>query len=320
MEHAIYEDPLQCRRIWNMAWPVSSLFDLWEVRSCFHDVYQKPLQFHVIREKGRIAGFLPLTLNEDTGQYVCFPGETWNGKTWLEQNRIIAERDDILQSLLDHVPGPLHLRYLSWHPLLSDLETAGPDEMGYLFYPGIHNYDFENYWLGFSGKTRKKLKAELKKFDTRKISFRFNEKKDLEKMFQMNRLVFSQQSYFDDHRFTGSFDRLAALLSDMGMLRIVTILIGGTVAAVDMGGVFKNTCTMFAGGTDPEFPGIAKLINLHHMEWACQKQLESVDFLCGDFNWKERFHLSPRPLFEIKREKDIHSFSERIHGKRAVYA
>jgi hypothetical protein len=24
-----------------------------------------------------------------------------------------------------------------------------------------------------------------------------------------------------------------------------------------------------------------------------------VDFLCGEFNWKNRFHLTPRPLFQV---------------------
>jgi CelD/BcsL family acetyltransferase involved in cellulose biosynthesis len=83
------------------------------------------------------------------------------------------------------------------------------------------------------------------------------------------------------------------------MLRITTVLIGGRLAAVDMGAIWNGTYTVLAGGTDADFPGVAKLINLHHLEWACQQRMTMVDFLCGDFNWKERFHLTPRQLYQI---------------------
>ncbi|MDH3330668.1 MAG: GNAT family N-acetyltransferase, partial [Desulfobulbaceae bacterium] len=83
------------------------------------------------------------------------------------------------------------------------------------------------------------------------------------------------------------------------MLRITTLLLGGTVAAVDIGAVWNNSYTVLAGATNPEFPGVAKLINFHHMEWACQQRLGAVDFLCGDFGWKQRFHLASRPLYEM---------------------
>jgi CelD/BcsL family acetyltransferase involved in cellulose biosynthesis len=68
---------------------------------------------------------------------------------------------------------------------------------------------------------------------------------------------------------------------------------------VDVGALWKNTYTVLAGGTDPDFPGVAKLINFHHIQWACRQRLDLVDFLCGDFNWKSRFRLHPRPLYKI---------------------
>jgi len=56
-----------------------------------------------------------------------------------------------------------------------------------------------------------------------------------------------------------------------------------------------------AGGTGGDFPGVAKLINFHHLEWACRQRLREVDFLCGEFNWKNRFHLTPRPLYKMSK-------------------
>lgn len=320
MDHRTYHDPEQCCRIWEENWPVKEIFDLWQVRFCFHEAYRNPMQFHTIEKDGMIKGFLPLSWNGESEKFVFFPGETWKGKTWLEQNRITAENYEVFERLLESVQGPVHLRYLSWHSILDKVYQSSEDEIGYHFYPGMYDFSFENYWLGFSGKSRKKIRTELNKLENQKLTFRFNEIKDLEKMFTMNQTVFANNSYFSDPKFYNAFDKLASFLSEMGMLRIVTILVGDQVAAVDMGGIFNNTYTLFAGGTSGEFPGIAKMINLHHMEWSCRQRFDVVDFLCGDFNWKERFHLSPRPLYEISINKPMSQFSWSPYEKKAVCA
>ena len=320
MEHRCHSDPEQCRRIWERNWPVKEVFDLWQVRFCFHEAYLNPFQFHTIEQSGRIKGFLPLSWNEESEKFVFFPGETWQGKTWLEQNRIIADNSKVMEKMLEAVQGPMHLRYLSWDPILDDVHQSKEDEIGYHFYPGLYDFSFENYWLGFSGKSRKKIRTELKRFENQKLTFRFNIFEDLDHMFVMNQTNFANNSYFSDPRFYNAFDRLASFLCEMGMLRIITILVDDKIAAVDMGAVFNNTYTLFAGGTNIEFPGIAKIINLHHMEWACKKRFKVVDFLCGDFNWKKRFHLSPRPLYEITINKPESRQNWSSHEKEALYA
>ncbi|MBI9088711.1 MAG: GNAT family N-acetyltransferase [Desulfobacterium sp.] len=236
MKLFVYEDPEQCRRAWETLWPKKGLFDLWQVRSCFHDAFARPLHFHVVEKDTTPVGLLALCWDGEKQRYVQFPGETWKGKTWLEQNKIIAKSPEVLDALLDSVSGPLHLRYLSWNPILGLSNSLVSDEMGYYFYPGVYGNSFEN---------------------------------------------------------------LASFLTRMGMMRITTVLIDGVIAAVDMGALDKNSYTLLAGGTSPEFPGVAKLINLHHLEWACSQKIEMVDFLCGDYNWNERFHLTPRPLYEL---------------------
>ncbi len=316
MELKIYTNIADCQKLWELCWPEKGLFDLWQVRACFHNEFQRPLYFQTVESKGEILGFLPLCWCEESCQYVFFPGETWQGKTWLEQNKVFAKDKKILQMLLKGVPGSFHLRYLAPAPLLKSLENLVEDEKGYLFYPGIFDHAFENYWLGFSGKSRKKLKRDMEIFDAFGVKFQFNELEDLDHLFRLNTASFFSASYFHDPRFHGAFTRLARFLRNMGWLRMTTICIGKEVAAVDMGAVFNNTYTLLAGGTDPRFKGVAKLINLHHMEWACQKRMDSVDFLCGNFNWKDRFHLTPRPLFQLS-DKQTHNLStgDEIHAE-----
>lgn len=300
MKLHIIEEPDLCRQAWETHWPVRDLFDLWPVRACFHTAFDRPLNFCLAEHDGRVKGFLPLCRNEEEGNFVQFPGETWQGKTWLEQNRLIAESPETLNALLESVPGPVHLRYLNHSPLLEGLSNAGPDETGYLFFPRLYDFSMDNFWPRFPGKTRKKLKGEVKKLEKRNLKYRFDHLPDLWEMFRMNMAAFKSESYFSDARFYRSFERLAGFLRDMGMLRITTLLAGDKIAAVDMGAVFNRTYTVLAGGAHRDFPGIAKVINLHHLEWACRKRIETVDFLCGDFNWKERFRLIPRTLFELR--------------------
>lgn len=310
MKTTIYEDPDECKFIWKKLWPVKGFFDLWQVRSCFHDSYSRPLSFHVVEDNNKAVGFLALCWNEEEQKYVQFPGETWRGKTWLEQNRVIAGTPEIFYRLIDSVPGPLHLRYLNGNSLEGVSDLIRTDEMGYIFLPGQYGYSFENYQQSFAGKFRKKLRADLRKFEEKNIRFRFDRFEDIEHMLQMNRDCFGENSFFSDLRFHRSFLKLAGFLEKFGMLRITTVLIDGAVAAIDMGALWQKSYTLLAGGTNREFPGVAKLINLHHMEWSCSQRLELVDFLCGDFNWKERFHLTPIPLYELCLEKQRTSLEE----------
>jgi CelD/BcsL family acetyltransferase involved in cellulose biosynthesis len=194
----------------------------------------------------------------------------------------------------------LHLRYLLSGAFPGNEENGCViDETGYLFFPAQYDYSFDRYMREFSARSRKKLTRELDSIETRGSRYRFNHFPDVEKLFQMNLDSFKEKSYFYDRRFMRSFETLADWLRLQGMLHITTLLIEGEIAAVDIGAVWKSQYTVLAGGTNPEFPGVAKIINFQHLEWACLQRFALVDFLCGDFGWKSRFHLHPRPLYLI---------------------
>ena len=178
----------------------------------------------------------------------------------------------------------------------------------------------DTYWQGFSGKSRKKIRHELKRLEERGVSFRYDRLPDIDLMLRMNLDGFGSESYFSDGRFSQAFSNLAAWLHDEGMLRVTTVLVGGEIAAVDMGAVWRNTYSVLAGGTRPEFPGVAKLINLHHLEWSCRQRFAQVDFLCGDFNWKSRFHLTPRPLYQMKKSRSADYRLPVAEDRKVAYA
>lgn len=317
---SVCRDLQEAKRIWQLHWPQTCIFDLWPVRECFHSAFDHPLYFLVAARDGRFCGMLALSWIHEARYYAHFPGEIWQGKTWLEQNKILADDPDVLQALLDHLPEPATIRYLTQAPGMRGEAEAMVDEVGYLFFPKAYDYSFSAYMEGFSGKSRKKIRQELDRLKAGGVTFRYDCASDIDLLFRLNLDAFKEHSYFHDERFLKSFENLAAWLHANNLLRITTVLIGNRVAAVDIGAVWNSTYTVLAGGTHVDFPGVAKLINFHHIEWACRQRIAQIDFLCGDFHWKERFHLTPRPLFKIQRSAARQGWQGGIINREAVCA
>ena len=287
----------ECQHVWRRTVPAESFTDVWEVRECFQRHFRRRPCFVVAESDAGVCGLLPLSWLEESGCWGYFPGETWEGKTWLEQNRIPHRDEGALEALLTDCPTPYHLRYL----LLLDAPAPGGrvvDEVGYLFFPPRYGYDIENYFLSeFSRKAAKKVKRDIAAIEDLGVTYRYDDMDDFEHLVRLNVERFGERSYFSDPRFRESFRDLMYLLHQRGWLRMTAAVIGGEAAAVDMGCVYRGVYTLVAGGTHGAYKGVAKLINVHHMRRACEERLEQVDFLCGDFSWKTLFHLTPRPLY-----------------------
>lgn len=307
----------ECRDIWQSVMPSETMWDLWEVRASFQRHFRRQPYFIVVENGLGIAGVLPLSYIPETDTYVCFPGETWEGKTWLEQNRVIAADAGVYRMLLAACPIPHHLRYLVPPDFLTRFIST-VDEIGYHFIPPMYDYSMDRYFEVFSHKTAKRLRRELDELQNRVTEIRYDAPSDFDLMVRMNVERYGTFSYFYDPRFRESFRCLASHLQQAGRLRMTTVIMEGLPAAVDMGCVYNNTYSVLAGGTSAAFPGVAKLINTTHMRRACEERYDTVDFLCGDFSWKTMFHLSPRPLFmlssvavEVARPLPVHAVEAR---------
>ncbi|MDH3330339.1 MAG: GNAT family N-acetyltransferase, partial [Desulfobulbaceae bacterium] len=259
----ICEDPVECAHIWEKAWPRKCFFDLWKVRKCFAGSYRRKPYFLIAEKHGRIEGILALSRIDESQTFAHFPGETWMGRTWLEQNKIPASSSRVHDELLRSIPGPTHLRYLTRDSVPIERTPVAVDEVGYLFFPGAYNFSFQSYLQEFSAKSRKKLARERAGLESCGFNYRYDQTDDISLLLRMNLESFGEMSYFYDPSFLDAFEKLVAWLHQEKMLRITTLLLGGTVAAVDIGAVWNNSYTVLAGATNPEFPGVAKLINFH---------------------------------------------------------
>jgi len=301
IEIHIESDEEACRELWEQLIPPGQLTDLWDVRACFHKQFKRRLFFVVAQEAEEIVGFIPMSFVEEQNYYGYFPGEVWEGKTWLEQNRVIARDQDVLQQMFDWLlenKVPYHLRYLHKNPQCP-LNLFDEDEIGYLFHPESFHFRMEEYYSVFSKKTLKKIRREVDKLYKQNLIFRCGENNDFEEMVILNIERFGTRSYFANNQFVKSFRSLRDYLAQKGWLKMTTIMIDGRIAAVDMGCQYNGAYTLLSGATHSDYPGIAKVINLFHMEEACKKKYKEADFLCGDFFWKKLFHLTPRPLYKI---------------------
>ena len=290
-----------CRQLWEYFIPPLQLTDLWSVRECFHRNFKRELFFITAKDDGNPVGFIPLSFVSEKAYYGYFPGEVWNGKTWLEQNRIIVSDRNVLEQILNWLNKrgkSYFLRYLIDNQHFCP-DTASVDETGYLFRPGSVGFDIDSYYDLFSGKSIKKIRHDSDEIYKKKVEIYTNRTDDFDLMVRMSLGRFGDDSYFSDKRFLESFRDLRDHLHEKGWLKMTTVLIGGEPAAVDMGCVYQGVYTLLAGGTHGDYPGVAKVINLHHIREACREKYEKVDFLCGDFSWKKIFHLSPDPLFKV---------------------
>lgn len=308
-----YRDRDEFSRLWKYGWSASSIFDIWEVRDCFNRAFNRPSSFFTVEQDYKIKGLLPLSWIDEQKCFAVFPGETWQGKTWLEQNKIPAADRSMRNDLLACVPSRKHLRYLTSESINTDAPNVEVDETGYVFNPVTYNYSFQSFMAHLSSKFRKNYLRESSRLEGRGLTFRHDRFSDVAHLFRMNTESFGESSYFSDSRFLQGFENLIAWLMDNNMLRVTTVLICDKIAAVDVGAVREEHYTVLAGGTDPEFRGVAKVINFHHLEWSCSQRIKSVDFLCGDFGWKKRFNLSPRPLYQIHGGHRASAESRRMH-------
>ena len=97
------------------------------------------------------------------------------------------------------------------------------------------------------------MRCELNRLTAGGVSYRYDCFADVEHIFRMNLEKLQEQSYFSDLRFLRSFENLAAWLHANRLLRVTTVLIGGRVAAVDIGAVWGSTLRFWPAAPMPIF-------------------------------------------------------------------
>jgi hypothetical protein len=285
-------------KLWHTLVRPKHIFDLWDFRICFHNHFRNRPFFFILEDKDGIAGLLPLSFVEDLDMFVFFPGEIWQGKTWLERTPVYFRNEAYLHELLNACPERTYLRYMEVQGD-NDFPELAVDEIGYVLYQELMHFDMAQYWKRFSRKKYKDIIKTVSRITGDSKAFHINRLEDFDHLVHMSLTNFGPNSYLYDDRFRKSLRDVVDFLNRRGFLRMVSLEIRGERAAIDMGALFGNIYTVFLGGTHPDFLGVAKVMNTKHMEFACMEGISKVDFLCGDFHWKKLWHLDPEPLYKF---------------------
>lgn len=291
-------DPYLCEKLWKTFIPARSVSDLWEFRMCFQKYFRNSFRFFVIEDRDTVSGMLPLSHIDHLDMNAFFPAETWNNKTWLERTPIYAENQDTFYELLSSCPERTYLRYIDsiWGDPQEELET---DEIGYVLYPDLLDYDKDNYRRRFSNKKFKCIIKTVKSILEMGGSFHINRTADYDLLVEMSIERYGEESYLRDCRFRNSFRDIINFLLQKGYLRMVSLELDGKTVAVDIGALYRGVYTVFLGGVFSRVPGLPKVMNMYHIDYALNNRVFKLDFLCGDFNWKKLWHLDQEPLFKL---------------------
>jgi hypothetical protein len=298
-----------CMKLWERLIPVKDISDLWDFRLCFQRHFNHRPFFLILEDGSGIAGMLPLSYVKELDMFAFFPGEIWKGKTWIERTPVYLREPDYVEELLSHCPERTYLRYME--PFTEFYDPGFElDEIGYVLYPPDFDFDLDQFLKRFSRKRIREIKKVIRSFSDDSGTFHVNRLVDFGLLLEMSLQYFGRNSYLYDPRFREGFRDVMYFLYDNGFLRMVSFEIHGRIAAVDLGALFNGTYTVFLGGTNSQFPGIAKAMNMHHIEYACNQKATKLDFLCGDFHWKRLWHLDPEPLYrfvtpELRSEEEL---------------
>jgi hypothetical protein len=287
-----------CRQLWMSFIPTTIVSDMWEFRNCFHRHFANQPCFIALEDASGISGMLPVSHIDSGDRIGFFPGEIWKEKTWLERTPFYVRDIGGLDELFGSCPERTYLRYME-APQGNCPDLLSLDEVGYGLYPSQLDFKLESYVRRFSNK---KFKAIIKVIDSIKgLGSRFyvNRLTDFNTLVDMNLENFGENSYLYDQRFRESFHDLIHFLNLNGWLRMTSLEILGKTVAVDIGSVYNGVYTVYLGGASRDLPGVAKVMNMYHIEYAFQNRIFKVDFLCGDFHWKKLWHLSPEPLYKF---------------------
>lgn len=299
MQKRFITDLDQCKKLWNAFSSPKNIFDLWEFRLCFHRQFKHRPCFLLLEDRNGIAGMLPLSYVRDVDMFVFFPGEIWKEKTWIERTPVYVREPYLLSDLILACPERTYLRYMDIPPEVSPSPDICIDEIGYVLYPPSLGFDVSRFHGRFSPKRLKEIKKVVRAFTGIDCHFHVNRVDDFDRLAAMSIDSFESNSYLYDIRFREGFREIMDLLHENGMLRMLSLEIGGQTAAVDIGALFEGVYTVLLGGTHGDFLGIAKAMNMHHITSAFDEGLSKVDFLCGDFHWKKLWHLDPEPLYKF---------------------
>ncbi|MBM3205566.1 GNAT family N-acetyltransferase [Candidatus Shapirobacteria bacterium] len=296
-------DLRKCQSLWEQFSPKESLFDLWSFRLAFYRGYQYQPYFITLSFQGKVVSVLPLWFDQEDDQY------TWFGGSWPEDNTLFTNLKTTVPLLLKLVPGTTKLFCILPQGGVTDLGgTFLDDEAKYVL--NVKNFQsLEDYYGLLKKKKRYNLKRDWKRIQALKPEIIVNNFAHLKDLFQLNigrfdgMVLDDSKSTFLPKEKQKTFKEILNLAQDYE-IRMLSTLINKKIVSVDLVAIYNRTYYCLGGGCDVEnYSGLGTFANLLLIKDAIElPQVDNIDFLQGDLNWKKSWQLTPRPLFKFVKD------------------
>jgi len=289
LTYEIVRDIDTCRLLWQEFSPNRSIFDIWDFRYTYWLGYRYEPYFILLRDAEPL-GVLPLWYNDDLKQY------EWFGGLYPEDNTFFVK---------DPLYIPLLLSLAPPQTILTGILL--PDDIWYRKYISFENDDpkyvlslekmrsLDDYFMSFTKKTRYNLKHDRDRILQHNPTFRINEKSDLYELIRLNNEHYhalGEDTGWEDPRRIATYEFIADLDSKKEGFetKIITLLIDGVVASVELATITKDIYTvMKCGHENKRFPGIGNYAMLLNIEDSITMGRKYVDYLQESYGYKERY-------------------------------
>lgn len=296
----------ECQTIWRKFVVPQSVWDLWEVRKVFIDVYGYPVEFTVATDsRGEIIGALPVWWNSREERW------EWISDQWAEGNYPLADNQEVVREMLGVLRGKVFLDAIRQDK--KDLFGQGlerdADHFGFSI--GARGGTWDGIWSSMPSR-RENVRRNIKSLEGMRPKVVTDREGDLENLFALNILRMREKAakYSDEERSVyenGDNDRRAIRqLWQRGRdgiyrSRILAVEVKSKVVGVMFNLAWQDKYVQLHRGEDVHSAdGIGSYMNKLVVEDALRLGCDYVDFCMEEHHWKSNW-CQGEPTYKLQR-------------------
>ncbi|MEI8229555.1 MAG: hypothetical protein WCG83_00270 [Candidatus Peregrinibacteria bacterium] len=264
-----------CRALWDEFSPRRSLYELWEFRMPFYEVYGFAPAFVVLPDKGMV----PLWFHPEQKRYLWF-GDTGDEFNWQEDNAFWVRESCDIEELLSHLPRPCLLNScaeLLRHQIGERAVLTSQNSKSVLSLSAIGSVD--DYLMTLPKKLRSNVRHDQRVITAQSPIISENHLEDLDAMIGWNRAKFTDSPWHDEKMLACLRKLVDPTRPKPYKVHVLSVRIGGVLAAVDCAFSWNSIFyPLFCGSDVQRFPGIGHFMNLLDIQFALDHQTTSLDF------------------------------------------
>ncbi len=161
----------------------------------------------------------------------------------------------------------------------------------YIVAPSKFDYDFGNHLLNtFSKDRRKGFLRDVQKVREASTEVRWSDDDESELFIELNVKSFGEESDYCTVAGKEELRRVVQSLRALGMLRTLTIAIGGVKQAVSMSAVDGDDWIVLYSSSNNDINNLGKLLTVETIQEGCRLRVGEINYMTG-MAWKAAWHM-----------------------------